>query len=301
MRREHDSTQLRRYVLGALTEDDGARIEEDYFERADVLDRLCAAEDDLIDDYLSDRLASKERERFERHYLATPRHRTRVAVARALRTASAVSTPASSERHAPRWGTSIRSWPSLGQAALVAALLLLIAGGAWMFGRSSDTPVSVTTSRPSVPPASPPERPKPGEPAVPAPRDAPTAAPATPVVLAVSLSPIHVRGADEPARLTIAKGTNVVRLHLHGEAGDRPLVRGLAIVRTVAGQEIWRGPALRRADSQPPALASIDVPAIRLEPDDYIVELLESDANRRDVERHRYFFRVRAEQPRNLP
>ena len=80
MRREHDSTQLRRYVLGALTEDERAAIEHEYFERADVLDRVCGAEDDLIDDYLSNRLAAEEHERFERHYLATPRHRTRVAV-----------------------------------------------------------------------------------------------------------------------------------------------------------------------------------------------------------------------------
>ena len=65
MRREHDSTQLRRYVLGALTEDERAGIEREYFEHADVLDQVCAAEDDLIDDYLSDRLASDEHERFE--------------------------------------------------------------------------------------------------------------------------------------------------------------------------------------------------------------------------------------------
>ena len=38
MRPEHDSTQLRRYVLGALTEDERAGIEHEYFERADVLD-----------------------------------------------------------------------------------------------------------------------------------------------------------------------------------------------------------------------------------------------------------------------
>ena len=52
MRPDHDSSQLRRYVLGALTEDKRARIEHEYLERAEVLDRVCAAEDDLIDDYL---------------------------------------------------------------------------------------------------------------------------------------------------------------------------------------------------------------------------------------------------------
>jgi hypothetical protein len=74
-----------------LTEDERAGIEHEYFERADVLDRVCAAEDDLIDDYLSNRLASGEHGRFERYYLATPCHRTRVAVVRALRTTSSTS------------------------------------------------------------------------------------------------------------------------------------------------------------------------------------------------------------------
>ena len=101
---------------------------------------MCAAEDDLIDDYLSDRLASEDHERFERDYLASPRHRTRVAVARALRTAASTSGSTSSERfeHVVSWWGKLRAWPSLAQAALIAALVLLVAGGAWMLGTRSD-------------------------------------------------------------------------------------------------------------------------------------------------------------------
>jgi hypothetical protein len=298
MKREHDGIQLRRYVLGALADDERARIEEDYFERADVLDRVCAAEDDLIDDYLSGRLVSDDHERFERYYLASPQHRTRVAVARALRTAS--SSAASSDHGEPvvSWWAALRAWPTLGQVALAAAVVLLLAGGAWMLAKRSDTPVSVSTSPPPVSSTKPEPRDE-RQSSAPSERDAPTARP-TPVVLAVSLSPIHLRGTDEPGRLTIAKGTDIVRLHLHGEEGDRPLERGRAIVRTVAGQEVWRGSA-RRATSQPSSLASVDIPAVRLKPDDYIVELLEGGATGRDVERYRYFFRVRGAPARNLP
>jgi hypothetical protein len=285
---EYESIQLRRYVLGALTDDERARIERDYFERADILDSVCAAEDDVIDDYLSDRLAPEERELFERYYLASPRHRTRVAVARALRTASPVSVSASRERRER----------AVGLWAVVAAVLLLLAGGAWMFARRSDTPVSVSTSPPpSVSPVPRDER----QPGMPTQRDAPSTTPATPVVLAISLSPIHPRGTDAPGRLTIAKGTDVVRLQLLGETGDQPLERGRAVVRTIAGREVWRGSVTPRATSQPTLLGSIDIPAVRLKPDDYIVELLEGGAKGRDVERHRYFFRVRGEQARNLP
>ena len=264
-----------------------------YFERADVLDRVCAAEEDLIDDYLSDRLASDEHERFERDYLATPRHRTRVAVAQALRTAPSLSASVASDRHerVVSWWAMVRAWPSLGQLALVTALVLLVVGGAWMLGtRSEPTTVSVRTSPPSVSPTPPPEPRPPDqrEPAAPPQRDARAPAPASPVVLTLSLSPIHVRGADEPARLTIATGTDVVRLHLQGQAGDQRLERGRAIVRTVAGQEVWRGRATGLVGSQPSVLARIDIPAARLRPDDYIVELLDGEA-----ERYRYFVRVR--------
>jgi hypothetical protein len=136
---------------------------------------------------------------------------------------------------------------------------------------------------------------------VPPQRDMPTPARATPVVLALSLSPIHVRGSDEPPRLTIATGTDVVRLHLQGEAGDQSLQRGRAIVRTVAGQEVWRGRAAGVAGPQTSALAHIDIPADRLRPDDFIVELLDVNDSGREAERYRYFFRVRSEQKKNMP
>jgi hypothetical protein len=46
------------------------------------------------------------------------------------------------------------------------------------------------------------------------------------------------------------------------------------------------------AGSPKGVLARVDVPASMLRPDDYIVELLESTGGR-DVERYRYFLRVR--------
>ena len=60
-------------VLGGLTEDERAAIERELWNVRTFLDRVCGAEDDLIDDYLSNRLAAEEHERFERHYLASAR------------------------------------------------------------------------------------------------------------------------------------------------------------------------------------------------------------------------------------
>jgi hypothetical protein len=169
--------------------------------------------------------------------------------------------------------------------------------------RSGPTTVSVRTSPPSVSPTTPtePRPPDQREPAVSPQRDMPTPARATPVVLALSLSPIHVRGSDEPPRLTIATGTDVVRLHLQGEAGDHSLQRGRAIVRTVAGQEVWRGRAAGVAGPQTSAVAHIDIPADRLRPDDYIVELLDANDSVREAERYRYFSECEANGKRTCP
>ena len=81
-----------------------------------------------------------------------------------------------------------------------------------------------------------------------APANQPVAAPetpaATPIVVAVSISPLLVRGGSEPAELTMSGGVDIVRLHLNSQVNEPRLGRGHAIVRTVIGREVWRGPAV---------------------------------------------------------
>jgi hypothetical protein len=82
----------------------------------------------------------------------------------------------------------------------------------------------------------------------------------------------------------------VVVLQLQGEVDEAPLNVGRAVVRTVAGDEVWRGAAARGDEIG--TLARIEI-TMRLKPEDYIVELFARDAAGREVERHQYFFRVR--------
>jgi hypothetical protein len=271
MTSDHDAGAPRRYVTGASTEEESAAIEHQYFEYADALDRVRAAEDDLIDEYVSGQLTPDEREEFERTYLTTPAHRRRVVVARALKTAaSARSTPA-----VMRW-----SWP----AAAIAAALIIVALGVALVLRirsvpgtgAGDNPPSATAPAPSPPPSQ-------------------TPAPVRPdaVVVVLSVSPILVRGSDQAASLTIAPGADVVRLYLQGQRTERRFGRGRAIVRAVTGGPVWTGPADAADGTTPRALTRVDIPAERLRPDDYIVELFEIDARGRDIERYRYFFRIR--------
>lgn len=280
-----DHARLRQYLLGAASEDECTVIEREYFERAEALDRVAAAEEDLVDDYLSGRLSGDERHLFESRYLASPHHRIRLAVARRLGT---VAAPSPGPRIALRWWSWVAvSSPRLAQAAAAASLVLAAAAGIWIFtSRTTTPPASATRDAASgtvpgttAPPVTPPASPAPGLPAR--------------SVVALSISPIGVRGAGSPATLTIPPGTDIVILQLEGDAGEARIARGHAIVRTVSGEEVWRGETMP-AGGAPPVLARLEIEAGRIVPDDYIVELFERDGRGGEAERHRYFLRVRA-------
>jgi hypothetical protein len=299
---ERDNAALRRYVLGRSSADERDRIEREYFDDPEALQLVCAAEDDLIDDYLSNSLVDEERDHFEEYYLAAPQHRTRVGVARALRTAA----PPSNDRIEPTWWTTnlwgVRGWPRFARVAVVAALVLLVGAVVLLLRSRSEPDTAIVTTTPPSPPAAtsasaPSDRER-REPEAPGRDEQPAAPPAVAPIVALSISPINVRGTGEPVSISIPPGTRAVRLLLQGEAAEPPLARGRAIVRTVPGREVWRGPTSPRSTSAS-LLARIDVPAGRLPPDDYIVELLTLDAAGREVERYRYFFRVRHGQNEN--
>jgi hypothetical protein len=306
---ERDYLAVRRYVLGRSSAEERDRVERGYFADSDALDLVCAAEDDLIDEYLSNRLVGEERDHFEAYYLATPQHRTRVAVARALRRAALSHGRIESQAkpEATTWATfvAVRSWPRVARIAAAAGVVLLVGGVGWLrWPTSKPETTTVTTSAPSPPavtsPSAPDVRP-PREPEAPLRDKEPAAPPAVAPMVAFSISPINVRGASESASLSIPRGTGTVRLLLQGEAAEQPLAHGRVIVRTVPGREAWRGITLPPSTSES-SLARVDVPAGRLPPDDYIVELLAPDASGRtlrEVERYRYFFSVRRGQDEN--
>jgi len=72
---------IRRYLLGELTESDQAALEHELLTDRDEFDRVWAIENELIDGYVRGEMSSADRERFEGHYLASPLHRERVAIA----------------------------------------------------------------------------------------------------------------------------------------------------------------------------------------------------------------------------
>src|SRR5947199_7443535 len=79
-----DDQLLTRYLLGALPEEETARLDELSIADDDFCWRLRAAENDLVDAFVAGALSGDTLDRFRSFYLASPRRRERVEFARAL-------------------------------------------------------------------------------------------------------------------------------------------------------------------------------------------------------------------------
>jgi hypothetical protein len=83
-RTAYDDQTIIRYLLNELSEEDGMRLEEAYLEDESLFERLRALEEELIEEYVKGELSGRERELFERHYLASEQRRARIETARQL-------------------------------------------------------------------------------------------------------------------------------------------------------------------------------------------------------------------------
>lgn len=261
---ENDDTRARRYLLGQTSDDESSALESEYFADEGALDRVAGAEDALIDDYLAGVLSSEDRERFERHYLASPEHRERVEAVGRL-----------SGAVARRWNVS----PVF--LATAAALLLAVAGAVWTFperqpraAAAPDPPADATTASQGA--------------------QGNGAAAPTPRIFAVSLPAIAMRGDSTGAPVVVSRDVDVLRLELQSGASPAAVVSARARLETVAGAEVWSGPlSVTRSSNGISAAGHVDVPLDTLVTDDYIVVWLDTDAAGATRERGRYVLRLR--------
>src|SRR6266545_2794234 len=81
MKIDQSENLIRKYLLGELAEADQAALEQELLIDRGKFDRVWAVENELIDSYVRGEMSRADRERFEGHYLASPLHRERVAIA----------------------------------------------------------------------------------------------------------------------------------------------------------------------------------------------------------------------------
>lgn len=130
--RKDEDHLLMDYLLGKLAQPEEIGIEERYVADAHLQDNLLRIEDELVDRYLEDRLSVNERNQFEARFLASPRGRRKLEVARSLivvasEAAGAKATPGSYERAALRHLRIFARLPiRFALASLVLVLLLVI-------------------------------------------------------------------------------------------------------------------------------------------------------------------------------
>lgn len=77
---------IRRYLLGEITEADQTTLERELLIDQDKFDQVWEFENELVDSYVQDEMSRRDRKLFEGYYLASPLHRERVAFAKLLLT-----------------------------------------------------------------------------------------------------------------------------------------------------------------------------------------------------------------------
>ena len=314
-----------RYLLGDLPEEERARLEEEYFADDAEFERLAAVRDELTDLYARGELPARERRLFEEHFLATAPRRRRAREAEELIEFSTrlAAAPRAREGGAERRPFLLRAL-ARGTPALrfsFAALLLLAAlGGAWLLVRRADdlrteraaaTPSpdvarqgatdDATPRRPegtgeggatpSLTPAAPPGARGPEVAAGPAPQRPPAAAhPPSPRVATLLLSAVLTRGEGPANTLLLRPDTDTARLRLPFKGdGYR---RYVAVLRTVEGEEVWRGAALSEAPRGRARTAAVNVPARTFRRKDHTVTLYGVTPAGELQEIDEYFFTV---------
>jgi hypothetical protein len=79
-----DENTVRHYLLGDASSSDQQEVEFWLMSDVEGYDLLVAAEDDLIDDFLCERLSARDFELFNSHFLATDERRRKLAFSRFL-------------------------------------------------------------------------------------------------------------------------------------------------------------------------------------------------------------------------
>jgi len=259
-----DAQLLVRYLLGTLPDDETERLDELSVVDDEVAADLRVAEHDLVDRYARGALSAEERRQFERHFLALPNARAKVAFARNLarnERAAAVRPSAGRSRAFALWGLA------------TAAVLCLAAGGYLLSenlrlkrqidevrtasdGRQRELQQQLQDAQ-STNAERARELDRARQALAQADKSPATAAPTRILASLVLLPP--VRGAADLPVLSLPAGPGVVAVRLQLEANDFPAYR--VVLRDAAGAVVWRSGTTRAVARTQAASLALTLPA----------------------------------------
>ena len=309
------------YLLGDLPEEQQTRVEERFLRDAEYREAVRSTEDDLVDEYVRGELPPREHALFEKSLTSVPRRRRKVEFARALAAAlpGNMRPVEDAERRGlrSRWSSLLDSLraPRLAWGFSLAALLLLAAGGWWLWDgarreRTRQEGLRAEQQRRGAEEAGQTARLEPGggtpgdgqaanvdarpqpSPVRPAPTPGPRKPTAQrPVVASFVFAPGTARSGEDDHELSVPEEAQVVRLRLDLERGDEYRDYG-AELRTAAGRPVWQSGGLRARSRQPRPSVVLDIPAKLLAAGEYELKLTGSAGEGRSEEIGYYYFRL---------
>jgi hypothetical protein len=139
MARNHDDRNtIRQYLLRGLDNDQQQGIEKRLLVEDDLLEELEIAEDELIDEYLTGKLADKDRERFEQNFLTISDRHQKVRFSRSFN--RYLRTSEGQEKAAVPFRSHFWSTHNWGLPAAATAAILVIVAGIFWFSRPRTPP-----------------------------------------------------------------------------------------------------------------------------------------------------------------
>jgi hypothetical protein len=307
---------IRRCLLGELAEADQAALGQELLIDRGKFDQVWAVENELVDSYVRGEMSRAARKRFEGHYLASPLHRERVAIAESFLTDSDQMVRETVEVREKEPVVPWRSrFPLRSPRPVFGVVLVMSLSLTFSMVRSYVERVRLTGQIANVQKETQTER------AFLKQRERELASrnqelekeiadvsrrneelkeeleqlrrrrPAAPqTVLSFLLAPATVRGEKALPQSTIPLSAGKARLLM--ELGDNDYANYQAVFQTIEGREILRRRTGNVRFGKARAFATLPIKAGELTKGDYILTLFGQTSDGGSEEIERYFFRV---------
>ena len=288
MSSEHDHQALIQYLIGLLPEAEAERLDELSISDDAFASRLSAAENDLVDAYVSGELSGETLQQFRVRYFSSQWRRDKVAFADALRLREIRDATLPAGAAAPGSPAPFAAWrfrtvpgPAPAWAFAAAAALTLVAAGYLLFanGRLQQELARAQSDRAALQSRARDlqrrlerERPADAGPAKAAEVGGPKPAKTEPLRIASLLLAPPTRGIGGVPRLAVPPATDAVALRLQLEADEFPRYR-VALKAAASDRVLWRSEKLESVLEGGARIVRVRVPAALLTPRHYSAEL----------------------------
>jgi hypothetical protein len=284
----------KRYLLGELSEQEQATLEERYFRDPEVFNQVLQVESELVDGYARGQLPTEMREQFERSYLKHPSRRNRVQFARALTTRidEREQSVARTEQSAAQISWKQRLIAAVGgpkpawRFAMALVILLIALSGVWLWRQQRREVAQIEArkeeqqrrEREQPAPRQPVETPKPEEPVAQSPPEVVQPSPrsntnATPSIVSLALTVGSVRSSEgrSTQTLVIPRDTTQAQILLNLKDDSYPRYR--VSLQKIGGSEIFTQTNIRPRTTNAGARFIFTVAARQLSSGEYALTL----------------------------